>query len=573
MKKLIIHTALIIALFSSCSKDYLNRYPEDSPNSSTYYKTSDELVLAVNSAYNNLSFNQQYFPFHMMFEATSDVLWFRAADDVQVIGLGQHTPNTGIIRNIWAQYYSGIGKCNSLLENMEKAKAVTNPTLYARIDGEARFLRAYYYGCLISLYGDVPLIDKTLPIAESSVPRTPKAEVLDFVLKELDDAANKLPASYTGTDVGRATKGAALAFKARIALYNEKWDVAATAAKAVMDLNQYALFANYRNLFTYAGENSKESIFAFDFKQTVRTAAYSQGNQSRLAGGFSTLIPTRAMADSYECTDGLPIDKSPLYSSAEPFKNRDPRMRQTLLGDGDTWFGIGNITYNVTFHPDSTTCTRYTPTVAKIGNTEVTNAFSSFSGYVLKKYLDPADLTLNTQSELAFMLIRYAEVLLTYAEAKIEANQIDASVLNAINQVRARAYGVAVTATSQYPAITSTVQSELRTIVRRERKVELAGEGLRVFDIRRWKIAEKVMNGILFGKAMKRDIYYTLPVPTIDANASPEYSKFSSLVNTVGNFKIMDNPRAFEPRHYLWPIPQSELDVNKNPGFTQNPGY
>jgi hypothetical protein len=103
--------------------------------------------------------------------------------------------------------------------------------------------------------------------------------------------------------------------------------------------------------------------------------------------------------------------------------------------------------------------------------------------------------------------------------------------------------------------------------------VELAGEGLRIFDIRRWKIAEKVMNGILFGKAMKREIYFTLPVPTIDANASPDYSSFASLVNTVGNFKIMDNPRVFEARHYLWPIPQSELDVNKNPNFKQNQGY
>lgn len=574
MKKIIINLALsVVLLFTGCDKEYLNRYPEDSPNSSTYYKTADELVLAVNSAYANLVFNQQYFPYQMMVEATSDVLWFRAGDDVQVIGLGQHTPNTGIIRNVWAQSYTGIGKCNSLLENMEKAKAVTSPALYNRIDGEARYLRAYYYGLLISHYGDVPLVDKTLPSAESYVPRTPKAQVLDFVLKELDDAAAKLPVSYTGLDVGRATKGSALAYKARIALYNEKWDVAALAAKAVMDLNYHSLYANYRNLFTYAGENSRETIFAFDYKQTVRTAAYSQGNQSRLAGGFSTLIPTRAMADSYECTDGLPIDKSPLYSSADPFRNRDPRMRQTILGDGDTWFGIGNITYNVAFHPDSTQCTRYTPTFAKIGNTEVSNAFSAFSGYVLKKYLDPADLVLNTQSELAFMLIRYAEVLLTYAEAKIEANQIDATVLDAINQVRARAYGVAVTATTLYPAITTTNQSALRTIVRRERKVEFAGEGLRVFDIRRWKLAEKVMNGILFGKALKRDIYFTLPVPTIDANASPEYSGFASLVSTVGNFKIMDNPRVFEPRHYLWPIPQSELDVNKNPDFKQNPGY
>jgi len=177
--------------------------------------------------------------------------------------LGQHTPNTGIIRNIWQTYYSGIAKCNTLLENMSKAKDVTSATLYNRIEGEARFLRAYYYGCLISLYGDVPLITKTLPSSESFVARTPKAQVLDFVFKELDDAAAKLPVSYTGLDVGRASKGAAFAAKARFALYNDKFDIAAAASKSVMDLNFHSLFPNYRNLFTYAGENSRESIFAF----------------------------------------------------------------------------------------------------------------------------------------------------------------------------------------------------------------------------------------------------------------------------------------------------------------------
>lgn len=558
---------------NSCDKDYLNRFPEDSPNSSTYYKTADELVLAVNSSYNTLSFIQQYCPYQMMLDATTDLAWFRANDDFQAIGLGQHTSNTGIVNRIWANAYAGIARCNALLENMEKAKTVTPAALYARIEGEAKFLRAYHYGNLIALYGDVPLVEKTLSKADAAQPRTPQATILEFIFKELDDAAAKLSVSYTGLDAGRATRGAALAFKARMALYYGKWDIAAAASKAVMDLNFHSLHPNYRNLFTYAGEYSREAIFAFDFKQTVRTAAYSQGNQARLAGGFSTLIPTRALADSYECTDGQTVDKSPLYSTADIFRNRDPRMRQTILGDGDTWFGTGNITYNVTFHPDSTTCARFTPSFSRITNTEVTNAFSSFSGFVLKKYIDPADLVLNTQSELAFMLIRYAEVLLTYAEAKIEANQIDATVLNAINQVRARAYGVGVTETTRYPAITATDQATLRAVVRRERKVELAMEGLRLFDIRRWKIADKVMNGILFGKAVRRDIYYTLPKPTLDANSSPDYAAFAGLVANAGNFRIMDNPRAFQQHHYLWPIPQPELDVNKHPGFTQNPGY
>ena len=509
----------------------------------------------------------------MQLEGTSDLVWQRPATDAQTIGLGQHTSNTTMIRTIWTQSYIGIGRCNALLENMIKAKSVTTAAQYSRIEGEAKFLRAYYYGTLISLYGDVPLVVKSIPTEESYLARTPKAEVLNAIFSDLDSAAAKLPLSYTGTDIGRATKTSALAFKSRIALYNAKWDVAAAASKAVIDLGYHALYPNYRNLFMYVGENSRESILAFDYKLTIRTNAAPQNNQARNSSGFSGLIPTRALADSYECTDGLTIDKSTLYSTADPFKNRDPRMRQTLLGDGDTWFGAGGITFNMTFHPDSTTCSRYTPTFAKIPNLEVTNAFSSYSGFIMKKYLDPQDMAVPNQSELAFMLIRYAEVLLNYAEAKIELNQIDASVLDAINLVRARGYGVAATQTTLYPAIKTTNQVQLRAIVRRERKIELAGEGLRVFDIRRWNIAEKVMNGILFGKAMNKAIYYSLPKPTLDINSSPDYTSFTSLLSVVGNFKIMDNPRVFKPNNLLWPIPQAELDVNKNPGFNQNPGY
>lgn len=574
MKKINILAGLfLVMLVVGCNKDYLNRFPEDQPNSGTYYTTADQLVLAINAAYNNLSYAQDGYPYLMQLECTTDVMWQRPNTDAQVIGLGQHTPGTTMIRTIWTQFYTGIARCNMLLDNMSKAKAVTPAALYKRIEGEARFLRAYYYGNLIYLYGDVPLLDKQINAEDASLPRTPQADVLNFIFKDLDSASAKLSLSYSGTDVGRATNTAALAFKARMALYYGKWDIAAAAAKAVMDLNYHSLYPSYRNLFMYAGENSRESIFAFDYKQTVRVSATPQNAQARNSSGFSGEVPTRAFADSYECTDGLTIDKSPLYSTADPFKNRDPRMRQTLLGDGDTWFGTGGITFNMTYHPDSTTCTRYTPTFAKITNLEVTNAFSSYSGYLLKKYLDPVDLVLNTQSELAFMLIRYAEVLLTYAEAKIELNQIDATVLDAINLVRARGYGVGVTQTTLYPAVTNIGQAGLREIIRRERKVELVGEGLRLFDIRRWKIAEKVMNGVLFGKALNRTIYYSLPKPQLDENTSPTYTSFNGLLSVVGNFKIMDNPRVFKPNNYLWPIPQAEIDVNKNPGFTQNPGY
>jgi len=186
----------------------------------------------------------------------------------------------------------------------QKQKQLPLPHNTVGLEGEAKFLRAYYYANLISLYGDVPLVVKSITPEESFLPRTSKVEVLNFIFTDLDSAAAKLPLSYTGTDIGRATKTSALALKARIALYNSKWDIAAAASKSVMDLGYHSLYPSYRNLFMYAGENSRESIFAFDYKLTIRTTATPQNNQARNSSGFSGLVPTRALADSYECTDG-----------------------------------------------------------------------------------------------------------------------------------------------------------------------------------------------------------------------------------------------------------------------------
>ena len=168
------------------------------------------------------------------------------------------------------------------------------------------------------------------------------------------------------------------------------------------------------------------------------------------------------------------------------------------------------------------------------------------------------------RSENNFILMRYAEVLQIYAEARIESGNIDQSVLDAINKVRARGYGVNLEETSQYPAVTTTDQSELRKIIRRERRAELAGEGLRIFDIRRWRIAEYVMNGIFLGRP---DGLYSIvsSPPEIDDHGHPNYGDAVSLYWNV-------EPRVFNPnRDYLWPIPQAEIDVNTE--MTQNPGY
>ena len=209
------------------------------------------------------------------------------------------------------------------------------------------------------------------------------------------------------------------------------------------------------------------------------------------------------------------------------------------------------------------------------------NRFVSFTGYFWKKFSDEPFLMgagSPLRSEQPVFLIRYAEVLLNFAEAKIESGDIDQSVLDAINEVRARAYGTTLEDVSNFPAITSTDQAELRKIVRRERKVELANEGLRLFDIRRWQIAEKLMNTVLFGSPANgfSKIGGELGfIPAIDDEGFVDYAGAPSQPRVeLGNLDYRElETRVFDPgRDYLWPIPQAEIDATDGL-VAQNPGY
>lgn len=556
MKKLIVYSLWLLVLAATgCKKDFLNRLPSDRPSDANFYSTEKELVLGVNGCYKML-------PFHLGIrtDAITDLGLNRAGarTDVTAVATGAQTPLTGgLLTSTWEGAYQGIARCNSLLDNMHRAQAVTPAATFARIRAEARFLRAYYYFILVQFYGDVPLITNLQTLEESQAGNTPSAETLAFILDELTAAAADLPLKYTGTDVGRATRGAALATKAKTALWMGNWALAATTAQEVIALNTYTLYVNYRNLFTYQGESSNEVILETQYMLGNSVLALSQDIMPRIVAGLSIFTPTQALVDAYECTDGLPIEQSPLYNPATPFDNRDPRLAATIIYDG-TKFGD----YIFTTHPSRTTTLRVS-TNTQVNNPDVTNQFATFTGYCWKKYADELDIPRIATSELNFIITRYAEVLLIYAEAKIELNQIDASVLNAINQVRARAYGVNVTNTSAYPAVTTTNQTQLRKILRRERKVEFAMEGIRIFDLKRWKLAAKALNGYVYGRPLGD--FSLQGIPVVDADGFPDYSVYASKLKR-------QDLRSFNPaRDYLWPIPQKDIDVNKN--LRQNPGY
>ncbi len=553
-----IYIAILAFLIASCS-DYLEKSPLDQPSSSTFWSSEGELIMAVNGCYNTLSYTRTGpVPFFMLFDVMSDIGWNRSASSVTPIRMGIATPSDPEFLAIWRTLYEGVSSCNLLLENMHRAEGVTNPQTYARIAGEARFLRAFYYFYLNELWGGVPLITTSLSLAESQTPRNSKEEVTAFIINELQDAAVSLPLSYGADDLGRATKGAALGLLSRVALYDKQWNIAAAAARQVIESGTYSLFPNYQELFYYSNQDANEIILSQRFNRGSQVHTLPRRIGSRNSGGTAEIIPQLALVDSYSCIDGLPIDKSPLYHPENPLLNRDPRLNYTVVMPGTIHWG-----YQFETHVDSVLCWDYNVTPARrIDNQDVTNPFAGFSGVLMRKYADPADRSDNANSTLNFILLRYAEILLNYAEAKIENNELDDSVYDAINQVRSRE-------SVKMPLVSAgKTQAELRSIIRKERKSELALEGLRYFDIRRWGIAERVMQGNSYGRPkVSGTSNWPKEAPEIDEWGNPDYAT----VSNRNDLRILETRTFSSGKHYYFPIPFQELEVNSR--LEQNPNW
>lgn len=551
---------ILLIIFSSCS-DYLDRSPLVFPSDETFISSEAELEQAVTACYNPLRFTMANRPFPIFFETVSDISWGRESTDMQIIGNGSHDARTESIQTAWTYFYTGIGRCNYVLNNMHRCQAVVKESLYKQRKSEVRFLRALYYHYLSELFGGVPLLTTPVTLSESQIGRNTKEEVVDFIIRELEECATEFT---SGEDLsgGRASKEAAWSLASRVALYNGKWECAIRNARQVMELegNRVELSSSYEDLFLYAGEKSKEIIFSIQYLRGNKTHVLFGGFASRNANGYSNIIPTYQLADSWECTDGLPIDKSPLFDPQNPFKERDPRLGYTLALPGSVFLG-----YQFETHSDSLQCWNYnvTPRV-RVSNKDATHAYASFSGLCWRKYTDVKDLSFINDSELNIILIRYGEVLLNYAEAKIESGSVDRTVLDAINKIRQRP-------SVNMPPVTTMNQNELRNIVRRERKYELSGEGLRLFDIRRWKIAEKVMPLPVLGRMKKS---YPDKAPVIDELGTSYYDDIpvaSGSESTDYKMRVVQIRLFDKNKDYLWPVP--DIEIEANPKLKQNPGY
>jgi starch-binding outer membrane protein, SusD/RagB family len=565
MKRIYIIVALI-SLITSCTKK-LDQDPVDAYSSKTFFTSQAAAFTNLSACYALTNMGGQFEGGNNYFiDDITDNSYCGFTNQLTFfIALGTATPSlTGKYVDLYRDYfpYTAIKSYNFFLANIDNV--TMDNGLKTTWKAEIRFLRAFDYARKYMFWGGVPIVTTVLNYGdELSIPRSSGDSVVAFCLKELTDVAGILPITNDNTDAARATKGAALLLKARLELFyagikstgladgvTEKgspdpataatyYAAAAADAQAIINLNQYGLSPDYEGLFWEKNQGTPNRQ-----KEVMLEVAYSYPNYGSdlsalytlVEGGWNSVSPTQDLVDEYETTNGLAINSDPSYNPNNPYTNRDPRLSMSVIYPGMSWNG------------------RFFNSISKDGGDEFYNSSNgnrSKTGYCLRKYCAPlADLLHNPGSDvqgLNFIVMRYPEVLLTRAEALIEQNQNLGEAASLINQVRQRP-GV------NMPAIVATDQTTMRNQVRHERRVELAFEGLRWYDLKRWKTTENKMNGSVYG----------VRPGTVDPNTG-------AITLTGANITVGDL-RLFKPnRDYYFPIPQNDIDIS--PILKQNPNW
>ncbi|PIF05791.1 MAG: RagB/SusD family nutrient uptake outer membrane protein [Draconibacterium sp.] len=542
MKKLSIlykRIVAIVALIFLFACESLDLAPENTFTDTTYWTSKEKAQTFLNTAYSQM-FNSAYFFYN---EALSDNAYNGRGDNAGAasIASGTYDPSLGRIKEEWNSRYAGIKTCNLFLENVDRVPNMDDD-LKNQMKAEARFIRAWQYFQLMTWFGDIPLIKKDITITEAqTITRTPRSEVLAFIISELEDVASILPTNneQAAAERGKITKGSAIALLARVQLYEGNWEQVVSYCELIINGNSgtYELFPSYEGLFLPENQFSQEDILSLQFVPEVRTWSEFFDMAPLSAGArLNALAPTQELVDNYIMLNGLAID-DPVsgYDENDPYSNRDPRLKATVVYHNYQWETATGDTHTIYIKPGSDPddpTDEYSP-----------GSSASPTGYYTRKYFDPQHES-GLRSGLNLMLIRYADVLLMYAEAKSELGQFDESVWNATIKLLRKRAGFTDTDALNYNSSLSPDQQ--KQLIRNERRSELAIEGLRIFDIRRWKTAETVLNGWAHGAKFDP--------------ASPD------------NGYIRANLRTFDAaKHYLWPIPRDERLINNN--LNQNPGW
>lgn len=504
---------LVVLMGVGCNDSFLDKIPDDQLSDASFWSTTTDVEKYTNGIYRCLlapvddvvltdSYTDNAVPVHIH-------------DPQGALSSGTATSTNKFVKNAWTQCYQGIRRCDVFFQNIERVPM--SAELKERMTGEVAFLRAFFYATLLQRFGGVSVLKAPLELNEAVPPRETAENTYQYLIRELDKAADKLPVKYTENDeIGRATKGAALSLKAILHLYFANYEEAEKASKAVMDLNVYAIYENYEGLFLPQYKNNVEVIFDKQYMKEKYTYTIDQAYMPAMCGGWTVMSPTQDLVDAYQCTDGKSIKESGLFDPLNEFEHRDPRLTASIMWNGRVFAGK---TYNTFAGPD------------KLGSANATR-----TGYSLRKYLDEANDGCTQGSWSNFIYIRYAEVLLTFAEARTRMSGPDASVYEAVNKIRQRK------SINLPPLPANLTQNQMLDAIILERRVEFPFEGKRLFDIRRLRIAEKVMPQPVYGQLMNGEHVYI-------------------------------ETRNFDPKKdYLWPIPLTEIDLSKGI-LEQNPGY
>lgn len=525
MKKIyaVILSAMVLTS-SSCEK-FLTHDDPVSVTDDNWWKIESNATGALGSVYAGLpggSSGRQL----MFLSALSDEAVARqdSRGAYEAYAKGLQNSDWGVATNLWRDDYKDIRRACRFLENVDRC--YMDSTLKDRYKYEAKAMRAYYHMEMMMVFGGIPIVTTSLEPANSNTKRNTEKEVYDFVIKELTESAPHLPDVYNSNESWRISSGVCWALISKLALFYKEYEVAKTAAAKVIDQNVYALYRNtnpkinsFGELFTYAGELNKERVF---FKDKGCANAWKTFAPYGV-GGQTVMSPTMKLVNSFETLQGktpaeLGTDSAAIYQKDPFFKNnRDPRLVASVLAPGQVY-------EKVTLLPFATE-----------GSDRIGILNSTATGFWVKKYLDPKDRN-GASPSLDYMIIRYAEVLLNYAEALVELGDWqNPDVLKHLNDIRTRA-GMPVVDVTRYNS-----QEKLRQLIRRERMAELAFEGVRFHDIRRWGILGETMNGPVYG-AVDPATSQPVPVEVRSCNVARDFRYPIPLTELLANPNMEQNP-------------------------------
>ena len=532
-------------MLTSCNDSFLDRMPHDRLTDANFWQTEQHLRSVTNTFTNSLAGKEWL----NKTEIAADSAPWAVSTAWRNIGGGYFTSDISNINSVWYAAYSGIGKTNYFLNNYNRATGVKEE-VRERYAAEAYFYRAYNYWILTSFFGDVPLITEELNVESPDVyrGRDKRADVIDRITKDLEDHYKALPEYIAAgsADFGHVSQTAAHAV---------------SACERAMNSTYYKLYntgnpeSDYIDLFTYKGRASRnsenhETILAFVYNYDLGETARTSHNLSRecwVPNDYARFVPTASMIECYLTKDGQIWNPDSATSYEDVFKDRDPRMTQSILTPGTKWEGGAS--------GDKLNTDKTVFTYPKFDNSK--NGCMTYTGYYMRKYVEPETVKFVGHDDNDIIFIRYAEVLLNYAEAKEQLGTLTQTDLNkSINLLRDRVGMVHMT-------LTPPAGSDIRTEIRRERRVELFFEGQRYFDIIRWK------QGDLLGKPL-------LGVRKDYLDPSRLEIKLSDLKWKSVNGKeylILEANRTFDAgKNYLLPIPFTQMQMNPNLA-PNNPGW